>query len=142
VIERIEFAEIPASLVDAKAARLANAVCRLVSLELGLRGVELCWVAPVWDLAYEPVREDRRWAESNSAGWVREGYPGRIYIVAGKSFARTVETVAHELRHLWQAERHGDWDSWWRDCRSPADRADQEADATAFGRQVARDLGW
>lgn len=142
MIVRVEFQEVPEAFATEQEATLARAVCKIVSRDLGLGEVAIRWVQPCHESGYYGERKDRFWGDDSLGGFVRNKTPGAIYLVTGWKMPRLVEIVAHELRHLWQAERHGDWASWWRDCDRDYQRADQEADATEYGRKVRRDLGF
>lgn len=133
----IAYRPIPPGELDAPPARwrerrMARALAALVARDLGLGAVEVRWFRAIVGEAGGRV----------SCGYVRGADPGVISLRAGQGPRRLLLTVAHECRHLWQAEQHGDWLAWWRECRGAEDRAAQEADADDYAEAVARAMEW
>jgi hypothetical protein len=102
----------------------------VVRRRLKLRpSVTIRWFAEVYGLR-EPGRV-AFWADRPIGGCVRRATPDTIWLRATMPTTAVVENIAHECRHLYQHEHHGDI------FHADAERqAWQEADATLYAGEV------
>ncbi len=129
----VEYIEVDASAVPYRIRRLAEATLAAVCRRLKLRqSVTIRWFTEPYGLR-EPGRASF-WADRPIGGCVRRGYPETIWLRATMPADAVIENVAHECRHLYQHEHHGDI------FHADAERqAWCEADATLYASEVR---GW